>query len=255
MYNTYEEWWETVVTPWIRDFVESELGSIAIQRLSDEIPDNELKNQVLDSCYYAQHLNTEINSNKKEFFLDINDKGRNPIKATKELIRFFKKYGSDGNNYVAVSTYFKMYERGVNIGDFTKGPLLIMLESLKDALLEYKEPNPYSIQHGRLIYPKPPKKKIKNLQTDHLIFDLAFHIRRFVSSVTQPIWSVPLPIPKVRYNKLNEIIVMFVAAVLDHNMTEQAVGERITYFVKRNIKIVGEGYVPPVGFNWSIPKK
>ena len=46
MYNTYEEWWETVVTPWIRDFVESELGSIAIQRLSDEIPDNELKNQV-----------------------------------------------------------------------------------------------------------------------------------------------------------------------------------------------------------------
>lgn len=245
---------------WGNEFKASNHGRAAIQYFDEELDCkgknlDELRTMVLESCYYAKKCISDQKNRESdsELFQTIRDEGRSPIKASNELINFIKRNQPKIRNNIILNAMGKMLRSGVTFkqSDYIKkttNPFVVALESLRDALMEHEKPIEFQhwVQNGRLIYPKKLQKTPKNLKQDHLIFELAFHIRRYVSKKRQPVWNKPLPIPKnVRFTQLNIIIENFVTASLNEEITEEYIGQRITFFIRNNIKIVGDYYVLP----------
>lgn len=267
---------------WQKEFKNSQKGALAFHFLFDNIeeeyggnPSNEIEAQqnvgdrILKACYNAaifKDTSHEKRMHDKSTIDEIEGEGRNQVKAIKELRNFIKRY-PDASNWAIIDAIGDLYKDGLIIKDLSehKGPGEPFLDKLLAAyevgLKKYTMPKflAYWSQSGCLSFPKPIDKKRSDPALDGLIFELAFHLKRYKSSNPTMVLAPGVPFPKTRrrLTAQNEIIAKFVNAALNKKLNSKHVKNRIDKLRKQGARFTGWHYaeVKKKKIKWRKPIK
>jgi hypothetical protein len=236
----YDSWYkEFISTPQGEDAI-VELENLAFEKMNlDHQKHEDLSDLVMAACFNAKRFqdsekgsSEERRDKDKEAVQEIRGKGSNQIKAIDELLAFIKRYpraanaamasaiGSLRKDGVYLSTQLQTGKTSSRQQLPTFPAHLVMsriLFAYREGLQSYDPPK--NLQHwyhqGCILTKEPIKQQPKNLAIDGLIFEITYHIRRYLYEKPLVLdYGIPLPGAKGQPKGINKAIAKFINATL-----------------------------------------
>jgi len=226
------------------------LKNEVIARHDNKYLSDELEEWVLKACHNAARFDEESKGSykkarkeSKESYHAIRAKGRNPLDMVKSLQNFFKNSG-DVADYVGVIVVFHLAKQGIVKGrkkkdnPDTRTILNEILSAIKAGLQHYEIPKGSLqwYQAGCLGFSNPIEQERKQIPIDSLIFELAFHIRNYLSPGPPRVLQMGLSLPgNCRWGKQNQVIATLTNTVLNTSLDSIRVKQRLDFLKKNGV--------------------
>lgn len=217
---------------WYQEFISSPQGEGAFMALEDLMGDHpeyeDLSDWVLVACFNAKRFQDyEKGSSEKkrdkvrEAVQEIREKGSNQIKAINILRDFIKHYPQAANAAMAATIRTSLKNDIILSKKKGSAPANDVIDKIfaayKAGRLSH-EPQKnlhYWYQQGCILREAPISQKLKNPATDGLIFEITYHIRRYLyEKPLALVYGMPHPKAKNQLHGQNEVIAKFVNATL-----------------------------------------
>jgi hypothetical protein len=217
---------------WCQAFISSVKGEGAFMALEDLMGDHpeyeDLSDWVLVACFNAKKFQDyeKSSSEKKRDKVradvqEIRGKGSNQVKAI-NISRDFIKYYPQAANAAMAATIRTSLKNDIILrkkkgSDPANDVIDKILAAYKAGSLSH-EPQKnlhYWYQQGCILREAPIAQKLKNPATDGLIFEIAYHIKRYLyEKPLALVYGMPFPKAKIQLHGQNEVIAKFVNATL-----------------------------------------
>ncbi len=217
---------------WYKEFISSPQGEGAVMALEDLMGDHpeyeDLSAWVLVACFNAKRFqdsekgsSEERRDKDKEAVQEIRGKGSNQIKAINILHDFIKHYPQAANAAVAATIRTSLKNDIILSKKKGAAPAHIVIDKIlaayKAGLLSYESQKNlhYWYQQGCILREAPISQKLNNPAIDGLIFEIAYHVRRYLYEKPLVLdYGMPLSKAENQLHGQNEVIAKFVNATL-----------------------------------------